>query len=143
AFEQPRVLQHHAHVRTQVGAAEIPGVEAVEDDGAAGDLVEAHHEVDQGGLAGSGRADDRDRMAGVGSEGHLLDERSLRGVAEADLGEFDLSGGAGRKGAVRLIRVLFLRIEDRKSTRLNSSHDSTSYAVLSWRNKMPDHTLSS
>src|SRR5699024_5257616 len=65
AFEQPRVLQHHAHVRTQVGAAEIPGVEAGEDDGAAGVLVEAHHEVDQGGLAGSGRADDRDRMAGV------------------------------------------------------------------------------
>src|SRR5699024_1228194 len=85
--------------------------DAVEDDGAAGDLVEANHEVDQGGLAGSGRADDRDRMTGIGGEGHLLDQWSLRGVAEADLGEFDLSGGARRKTAARLIGVFLLRIE--------------------------------
>ena len=47
-------------------------VDAVEGDPAAVELVEPHHQVDQRGLAGAGRADDRDRLARV------RDQREVR-----------------------------------------------------------------
>ena len=56
AAEQPRVLEHHAHLRAQVGAAQVADVVAVDGDAAAVDVVEAHEQVDQRGLAGAGRA---------------------------------------------------------------------------------------
>ena len=65
AGEQPRVLQHHARAGAHVAATQVGDVLAVEQDAAAVELVEPHDEVDEGGLAGAGRADDRDRLAGL------------------------------------------------------------------------------
>ena len=45
-------------------AGEIADVVAVDQDGAAVDVVEAHQQLDHGGLAGAGRADDGDLLAG-------------------------------------------------------------------------------
>ena len=54
--EQPRVLQHHADLRAQLGARHRRDVEAVERDHAAVELVEPHDQVDERGLARAGRA---------------------------------------------------------------------------------------
>ena len=98
-------------MRAEVGAAEVAGVDAIEVDGSTRDLVEAHDEVDQGGLTGTGGTDDRHRMSGFGGEGHLFDERRLRSVAEAHFGEFDLSRGAWGQLLVHLVGFLLLGVE--------------------------------
>ena len=48
---------------------------------AAVELVEAHDQVDERRLAGAGRADDRDRLPGLGDERQVLDQRRVRLVA--------------------------------------------------------------
>ena len=64
AVEQPRVLEDHPELAAQVVAGQLAGVDAVDRDPPAVDLVEAHQQVDERRLAGAGRADDRDRLAG-------------------------------------------------------------------------------
>ena len=45
-------------------------------------VVEAHQQVDQRGLAGAGRPDDRHGLAGLHDQGQVLDQRLVRLVAE-------------------------------------------------------------
>ena len=68
AVVEPGILQDHAEHAAQVAAGEIPDVVAVHQDGAAVDIVEAHQQLDHGGLAGAGWADDGDLLAGLGVE---------------------------------------------------------------------------
>ena len=49
------------------------------------DLVEAGQQVDDGGLAGPGWAHQGDGLPGSGFQGHVLDDRGARLVAEADV----------------------------------------------------------
>src|SRR5699024_160591 len=83
ALEQPGVLQHHAGARAQLVAGEVADVDAVDGDAAAVQLVEAHHQVHQGGLAGAGGADDRHRVPGVGDERQVADQLPVGCVGEA------------------------------------------------------------
>src|SRR5262249_38331859 len=91
ALEQPGVLQHHADALAQVGSPHLSDVDAVERDASRVELVEAHDEVDEGGLAGAGGSDDRDRLSWVDGQGEVLDERLIGLVAEGDLLETDLA----------------------------------------------------
>ena len=84
----------------QVVAGQVPGVDAVDRDPPAVDLVEAHQQVDEGRLAGAGRPDDGDRLAGVGDEVEVLDERLVGLVAERDV----LERRPRRAAAVRHVR---------------------------------------
>ena len=80
------------------------------------DLVEAHQQVHERGLAGARRADDRDGLAGLHLEVQVLDERLVGLVAEAtrprgamwpvDVGERTGVGG------VRLLLGLVEQLED-------------------------------
>ena len=63
AVEQPRVLQHHAEHRAQVVAREVADIVAAYLDGARLHVVEAHEQLDHGGLAGARGADQRDGLA--------------------------------------------------------------------------------
>src|SRR5439155_27308714 len=77
-------------------------------------------EIHERGLAAARRADDRDRLARLGRERHVAEDRVLGArIAELDGLEFD---AAARPG-------------DRKSTRLNSSHVAISYAVFCLKKK--------
>ena len=87
AVEQPGVLQNHAEVLTQIVAGDVARIHAVDGNRPALDLVEAHEQVDQRGLAGAGRADDGDRLAGLGLQRKILDQRFGRIVAELDMVE--------------------------------------------------------
>ena len=51
----------------QVAAGEVADVVPIHQDRAAVDIVEAHQQLDHGGLAGAGRADDGD-LAGPGCD---------------------------------------------------------------------------
>ena len=89
--EHPRVLQHHGelvvHVPTRYGL----GVDAVDRNRATGNLVEAHQQVDHGGLAGAGRADDSHLLAGLHGRGEVVDDGLVRVVAEAHVAEFHVA----------------------------------------------------
>ena len=67
------------------------GVHAVNRDRAAGDLIEAHEQVDHGGLAGTGRADDGDLLPGLDGGGEVVDDRLARLVAELHVAEFHVA----------------------------------------------------
>ena len=94
AAEQPRVLQHHADVRAQLAARasgrcrcrRVVIAPAVE-------FVEAHDQVDERGLAGAGRADDGDGLAGLGDERQVGDQRVVRVVGERHVVELDPPAG--------------------------------------------------
>ena len=64
--EQEGVLQHDADLPAQAGARHIAHVEAVDRTAPPRHIVEARDQVDDGGLAGAGRADDRDGLARLG-----------------------------------------------------------------------------
>ena len=63
AVEQPRVLQHHAEQAAQIVAREIADVRAADLDAARLHVLEAHEQLDPGGLAGARGADQRDGLA--------------------------------------------------------------------------------
>ena len=91
-MEQPRVLEDHAERRAQLVARHLAALDAVDADPALIDLVEPHEQVDQRGLAGAGRSDDGDRLAGFDDEVEVLDERDVGQVAERDVLELDPPG---------------------------------------------------
>ena len=108
--EQPGVLQHHSQSRAQFGAGDRGDVEAVEGDGPAVDLVEPHEQVDQRRLASTGGSDYRHRLARLGDQREVGDERFVGAVGEAHVVEDDTSLG-GRETAVGVCGH-FVGVED-------------------------------
>ena len=82
---QPCILQHHAVAAAQGSAGHIPDVGAGHLDGTAVHIIEAHEQVDEGGLAAAGGADDGDALAGLDVQVQALDEGAVRQVAEGDI----------------------------------------------------------
>ena len=89
--EHPCVLQHHGELVVHVPARHGLGVHAIDRDRAAGDLVETHEQVHHGGLAGTGRADDGDLLAGFHGGGEVVDDGLARIVAETHVAEFHVA----------------------------------------------------
>ena len=85
ALEEPGVLQHHPDLRAEILPVHVGDVDSVEGDTAAVQFVEAHHQIDQGGLTGSGWSDDGHRLARLDGEGQILDEGPVLVVAERDV----------------------------------------------------------
>lgn len=99
-------------MRTQVGPCEVADVDAVEEDRSSGEFVESHDEVDQGRLACTGGPDDGNGVARIRGERDVFDERGLLGVAEAHVGEVDAARSPRRQRRRRLVRFLFLGVEE-------------------------------
>ena len=106
ALEQPRVLQDHAKLTSEVLRAHPSRVDAVKRDAAAIDLVEAHEQVDERGLASARGAHDGHLLARLGHERDVSHERLVRAVAKAHVleGHTTAYGFDGREriGRVRL-----------------------------------------
>ena len=83
AAEQGGLLQHDADLRAQRIERHIAQVVPVDGDAAFGRIVEARQQVDDGGLAGAGGAEQRNRLAGLGFKGDILQHR----VAAAEIAE--------------------------------------------------------
>ena len=88
-MEEPRVLEHHPERRAQLVARHLAAVDAVDADVPAVDLVEPHQQVHERRLAGTGRPDDRHRLAGLHDEVQVVDERGIGEVAERHALELD------------------------------------------------------
>ncbi len=89
--EQIRLLQHQAEHPAQLGLPHVAQIHAVDLDRAIVDLVEAREQVDDRGLARTGRADERDALTGPSVERHVVDDLRAGHVAERDVIERDVA----------------------------------------------------
>ena len=89
--EHPRILQHHRELIVHIPARHRFGIDAINRNRAAGNLVEAHKQVHHRGLAGTGRADDGDLLTGLHRSGEVVDDRFVGFVAEAYVAEFHVT----------------------------------------------------
>ena len=92
AGEEERVLQHDAELAAQFLHVQFANVDAVEQDLAALDVVEAQQELNGGGFAGAGVADDGDGLTGLDAEGDVAqDPIVFAGIGAAVIGEPDVA----------------------------------------------------
>src|SRR5439155_27238346 len=82
AGEQPGILHHHAEYAPHVVSPEVAGVDAIEADATLVDVVEAHQQVHDRGLARSSGPDDRNRLPRSHLEVEVADEWLLGFVTE-------------------------------------------------------------
>src|SRR5690606_19596892 len=129
--EQIRLLRDDADVVDDGVLTKVADVGAGEAHRAGAGFVEPGREVQDRGLSGPGRADERDVTAGFGYEGDAVERRAgiarrIR-VAEDDVLELDATTRAGSGCHAHGVRGLadlrheveVLEDADRKSTRLN------------------------
>jgi len=130
AGEQPGVLQHHAEQVAQVVARHVVRVDAVDSNATVVDLVEAQEQVHERRLARAGGADDRHGLAGLDVQREVLDERSVRDVAERHVFERDVAARVlqhDRRDRVGLLLRLVEQLEDalgRGGGALQDVHDA-------------------
>ena len=101
---QPCILQHHAVAAAQGSAGHIPDVGAGHLDGTAVHIIEAHEQVDEGGLAAAGRADDGNALAGLYGEIQIFDQMLLRRVGERDVLQLYAAGDGFKLLRVQCVR---------------------------------------
>ena len=85
AVFQPCLLEDHAVVAAEGMAGHVADVGAVHADGALIDIIEAHQEVDKGGLAAAGRTDDGDLLTGLCVQMEVFDKFPVFDIAEGDV----------------------------------------------------------
>ena len=107
AGEQVGLLEHHPQGAAQIGLADFVDVDAVVADFAVVNVVEPVNQVGDGGLACAGGPHEGDLLAGLGVQGHIMEHRLLRHIAEVHMLHIDVAlqllvGG----GIVRLVVVL-------------------------------------
>jgi len=90
-FKQPGVLQYHSELRVDIFPADIRDVHAVDGDSAAVQLVKTHQQIDHGRFPRAGGADDGDLLSRFDLVGEVMDDRSLRVVAEGDMVEGNIA----------------------------------------------------
>ena len=73
AGEEERILQDDGEVLAQRGQVVLAQVDAVEQNLAGGDVVEAHHQAGERGFARAGVADDGHGLAGLDGEGDVFE----------------------------------------------------------------------
>ena len=94
--EQEDVLLHDADRLAQRGERDVADVDAVDRDAAAGDVVEARHQVDDRRLAAARRAHERDHLAGLGVDVDVAQDGADGVVAEGDVLETHVALGRPR-----------------------------------------------
>ena len=89
--EEEDVLLDQADRAAEFGEVPFAHVDAVDQDSARGDVVKAVEQLDDGGLARAGGADDRDLLARLDPEAEVAQHRLARTVGEGDVVEDDLA----------------------------------------------------
>ena len=93
---------------------ELADVDAVERHPAGGDVVEARQQADDGGLAGPGRAHERDAPSRLHREADVAEDEVLVLVGERDVLEGDASAHRRQPGRLRGRHHARLRVEQRE-----------------------------
>ncbi len=123
AVKQDRILLHDGDLAAQRMLRRISNILTVDQDSPAGDIVKPLHQLDEGGLAGAGAADQADAFAGADVHRQLVIQRdAMTAVMERDVLEHDapaLDVNRPRIGRVRyadhlvMDRDQFLHVVDR------------------------------
>ena len=92
--EQVGVLEHNAQGAAQVCLADGHDVNAIVEDAAVVDVVEAVDEVGDGGLTGTRGAHEGHLLAGLGKQGDVVEDGLLRHIAEVHMLKAYVSGEA-------------------------------------------------
>ncbi len=95
----------------RLSSCHVAHIQAVDQHRAAVDIVEARDQVDDGGLAGAGWADDGDRLAGLGGEADVLQHRLSCLIGGADVLEVHLALDGGHLDGIRLVHDLRLDVQ--------------------------------
>ena len=107
ALEQPGILQYHAKAFAQGAAVKVLYVVAVQRNGAGVDIVKAHQQLDHGGFACAGGADNGNFLAGFYIAAEIPDNSLFRRVAKLDMVKGDLAVNAGGVCPAGGVSVLF------------------------------------
>ena len=91
SVEEPRVLEHHAECAAQLPTLELRNVHAINRDFAAVDFIETHQQVHEGRFASAGGADNRNHLARLDIDIHILHQHGIFFVAELDMLELNRS----------------------------------------------------
>ena len=74
ATEEDGLLHHHADAGAQSGRIPFAHIHAIYFHRTAADIVETRNQVDQSALAGTGRAQQRDLLPGIGAEANAVQD---------------------------------------------------------------------
>ncbi len=103
AGEEEGILKDDAEALAERGEVLLADVDAIDEHLAVLDVVEAHHEGGDGGLAGAGVADDGGGLAGFDGEGDAAEDPLDGGSVVVRHGvEFGRSGGGHTGGRFRI-----------------------------------------
>src|SRR4029077_10328468 len=97
--EEEGVLKNDAEQAAEVLQIDFADVDAVEEDLAALNVVEAWEERDESGLSGASVADDGEGLAGLDAEGDITEDPIVfagignGAIAEPNIAEFDFAAG--------------------------------------------------
>src|SRR5665648_583286 len=131
AAEQKRLLRHETDATPEVLLRHVADVDAVDEDAAAGNVVEPRNETDERGLAAAGAADDSRHLARTGREADAAEHRVFGArIAELDVLELDAAasgnvGGGRRRVDDRRVRLQHLldALRRRRRARHHDEHD--------------------
>ncbi len=97
--EQHGVLRHEADRAAHALGIRARDVDAVDEHAAFGRIVEAQQQLERRALAGTGRADERDRLAGLDREREIVERQAFgaRRIAETHVLELDAAAHGVRQ----------------------------------------------
>ena len=110
----PGILQYHAPAAAQARAREVAHVVAVHRHAAGVDVVEAHEQVDEGGLSAAGVADERNAAPGLGGKVEVLQDRAAGRVREGHVVERDFALDAAELEGSLGVRLLERLVDELK-----------------------------
>ena len=120
ARPQPRVLEHHAVISPQGRAGHGANVVPRHRNAAAVHVVKPHEQVDEGGLAAAGGADDGDALSRPDVQAEVLEQGTVGGVGEGHVpdGHLAVAHKLDGVGSVGNLIGLVQQVEDP----LNAGH---------------------
>ena len=121
--EQRRLLQDDPDLIAQRIERDGANIVAVDRDTACRHVVKAWNQIDDGGLAGAGRAEQRDHLTRLGLAGNVVEHAVTAKIGERNVLETDRSAhGRQRKRAGRVAHFR-LRVENLKNARARRRGD--------------------
>src|SRR5207244_8630369 len=111
--EEKWVLRHQADVVAKTGQVEAPHVAAVDPDAARGGIVEARHQVGDGGLPAAARPDEGDDFAGFDLQVQALEAESAgrAGIMKGGVFEDDAVLESHQPRSACRVDYVFLMVE--------------------------------
>src|SRR5260370_5969795 len=124
--KEPCILKHHAECAAQVSTFDMRNIYAIHQNPTTIDFVEAHQQIDQGGLARACRTDNGDPLSWLDIDIHILHQDGIFFIAKLDMLELDCRLWMLKNLRISGLRYLLLLIEQLKDM-LSRRHRRLNY----------------